>query len=598
MVNDMFQCAKTYAEWGWCVLPIPRGKKTTWVEWKEYQTRKPTEEEFKQWFLGKTNRQIGIGVVTGKISNISVVDVDIKKDREGNPILDENGNTILGYCADLPPTLRSQTGRGGFHNFYIFHEEAPTVNGIRANTDTKSEGGFIVLPPTIHPDTGKEYTWIIDEFIENHTATLFPIHIFKKDSTNYELKEPLITSEIVGLDDYRNDNLHKLACSLVGKYPEFEAWETIKAFNNTAKPPLEEKELRTLFNSARKFILTNSKNKTYQNDFSRSTNFETHSIPKEYNFVDLATHIENTKPVEWIWKGLIAKGCITLFSALFKAGKSTLLSYLLKALEQTSTSFLNFESKGGKILILSEEPAYIWKKRHEEMRFQTGNFFFLNEFIKQKLNYEEWVTLLKQTAEKAKKENIICVIIDTISNFWSVDNENDAAVVQANVLPLNYFREADIAVVIIHHFRKSGGIEGTAARGSGALASSVDIIMEFTRLYPIKNTTERVIKVLSRFEESPIDEIVIKLDKDNKEYIYCGDKKEHVQDNRLNKILQLMDDNPEGITTKDIIENWDEPITQHKIRRDLKTMELRKQIHIIDEIKEGKQTLKKWSRLY
>ena len=44
------------------------------ISWKEYQTRLPTEEEVCQWF--DQNPHANIGIVTGKISNSVVFDLD------------------------------------------------------------------------------------------------------------------------------------------------------------------------------------------------------------------------------------------------------------------------------------------------------------------------------------------------------------------------------------------------------------------------------------------------------------------------------------------------------------------------------------------
>jgi len=65
----MLEIARKYVARGWSVIPL-EGKIPS-IVWKEYQARYPTDEELQRWFSdGKKN----IGIVTGKISGLSVVD--------------------------------------------------------------------------------------------------------------------------------------------------------------------------------------------------------------------------------------------------------------------------------------------------------------------------------------------------------------------------------------------------------------------------------------------------------------------------------------------------------------------------------------------
>ena len=68
--------AMQYAELGWSVVPlIPRQKRPIkGFAWKKYQAMNPTSEEIKEWW----NKwpEANIGIVTGSISNLCVVDFD------------------------------------------------------------------------------------------------------------------------------------------------------------------------------------------------------------------------------------------------------------------------------------------------------------------------------------------------------------------------------------------------------------------------------------------------------------------------------------------------------------------------------------------
>jgi P4 family phage/plasmid primase-like protien len=61
----------------------------------------------------------------------------------------------------LPGTVVGLTGGGGRHLFFRYHGE-PIKNRARDlgdGLDVRASGGYVVAPPSIHPDTGVEYQW-------------------------------------------------------------------------------------------------------------------------------------------------------------------------------------------------------------------------------------------------------------------------------------------------------------------------------------------------------------------------------------------------------------------------------------------------------
>jgi hypothetical protein len=258
--------------------------------------------------------------------------------------------------------------------------------------------------------------------------------------------------------------------------------------------------------------------------------------------------------VDWIWEGYLAKGHVTLLSALWKSGKSTLIGQLLKCIQEEK-SLAGQETSPTKILILSEESEFLWARRRSELDL-TLEAWVVCRPIKKKLSRIEWEKFLEETAAFCEEKDISLVIIDTLSGFWNVDNENDAARVGSALLPINNFLEKNIAVFLIHHFRKSGGTEGTAARGSGALASYVDISIEFSRLDKESPTnTQRVLRSYTRFEETP-PEVVIEMMAG--EYLTRGTRSEVSKEARLQSVTQILRKNPEGLTSQEIFDTWDD----------------------------------------
>ncbi len=61
----------------------------------------------------------------------------------------------------LPPTLQQETGTGGRHFLFAIpeFEVHNSMSKIAPGIDVRGKGGYIVAPPSIHPDNGRVYEW-------------------------------------------------------------------------------------------------------------------------------------------------------------------------------------------------------------------------------------------------------------------------------------------------------------------------------------------------------------------------------------------------------------------------------------------------------
>jgi len=366
-------------------------------------------------------------------------------------------------------------------------------------------------------------------------------------------------SEIVkGLSEGdRNIGATSIAGSLLARYnpqdwesivwPLFEAWNEKR--NN---PPLSLSELTSVFKSIAGKELRKEAGNAY----------ETLPIPIEdgrgltsvnYDPIPLSEISSVHSRVEWVWEGYCAKGELTLCSALPKVGKSTIIAYLLKCL-QTGESFAGQEVQKSKTLIISEESKALWARKRDDLELE-GEIWIIPQPYTEKPSYRQWIDLLESSTKFCKENEIDLVVIDTITSFWHVKDEGNAPEVQAALLPLNHLTKAGIAVLIVHHHRKSGGDEGVASRGSTAFGSAVSILLEVSRKERDNpHNSQRVLKTYSRFEESPL-EIVIELQDDK--YITLGTSLEVSRQARLDKVLSILPVEPKGITAQEILDLWE-----------------------------------------
>lgn len=98
-----------------------------------------------------------IGVATGLVSGIVVVDVD---PRNGGS---EALTRVEQQRGALPPTWRAFTGGGGEHRWFR-HPGATlecSANRIGPGIDVKGDGGYVIAPPSVHP-SGREYAFDVD----------------------------------------------------------------------------------------------------------------------------------------------------------------------------------------------------------------------------------------------------------------------------------------------------------------------------------------------------------------------------------------------------------------------------------------------------
>ncbi len=178
----------------------------------------------------------------------------------------------------------------------------------------------------------------------------------------------------------------------------------------------------------------------------------------------------------WIWEGYLARGQITLFTSLWKFGKTTLLSHLL-AQRHAAGTLAGKTVTPGVSLIVSEEALAAWQARHSRLKFGPHDRFFLRPFAGLP-TLTEWQEFVEHLAEQARSGGGDLVVIDPLVCCLPCGAENNASLMMDTLAPLAKLAQAGVAVLLLHHPRKAPAAEGMAARGCGALPAFVDFIIE------------------------------------------------------------------------------------------------------------------------
>jgi hypothetical protein len=105
------------------------------------------------------NPRYNIGIATGAISDVFVTDIDNKDDVNGEAEL----RKLEAAHGPLPATVEIITGGNGRQLYYKYPgaRVRNSVGAIAPGIDIRGDGGFVVAPPSIHPN-GRRYAWSID----------------------------------------------------------------------------------------------------------------------------------------------------------------------------------------------------------------------------------------------------------------------------------------------------------------------------------------------------------------------------------------------------------------------------------------------------
>ena len=150
--------ALAYAARGWAVLPLrgklPRIPKAAGGRGVHDATTDP--ETIKAWWTKWPDANIG--VACGEASGFWCLDVDPR--HHGDDSLDDLQETH----GALPETIEQETGGGGQHLLFKYNGEVIKngANNVASGLDTRSTGGYIVVEPSLHPDTNRPYAWEVD----------------------------------------------------------------------------------------------------------------------------------------------------------------------------------------------------------------------------------------------------------------------------------------------------------------------------------------------------------------------------------------------------------------------------------------------------
>lgn len=281
------EIAQRYVDYGWSILPADRGTKLPIVKWEEFQERLPTKDEINTWFTRWPDANIG--AVTGKISNMTVLDHD-----------------ILEKPVPCKSRVAAISGSGKRHYFFKYNPLVKTVSKkTTLGFDFRNDGGFIVLSPSLHESGGK-YRWLTDFRIPMSVLpdSAIPLDMIKGTTKPPEWIEEALKGMAVG-------NIDDTLMSILGKM-RHDNWSADAAFT-----------LLQPFAIERGATDGHVKDKI-QNVWSRYE-AKASAVVENEEAETVEKFLENDEKVTWIVPNLIAKNSIGFCVGLPEAQKTWLM---------------------------------------------------------------------------------------------------------------------------------------------------------------------------------------------------------------------------------------------------------------------------------
>lgn len=435
----IIEAATKYLSAGFSVVPVDREKRPK-GRWKEFQSRRMAVSEIEQFFKDAD----GVGIVTGQISGLVVLDVE-----SGEDVTDLN----------IPPTVTAISGGGGLHFYFRFSPDAEIRNSggfMNRKIDVRGEGGYAVAPPSLHP-SGERYAW---------KKGCAPGEIPLADVPDWLKKEqsrgPGLKNIAFGVPEgQRNNAATRMAGKLIGAFPRSEwegvVWPLLVDWNNSNSPPLELLELRTIYGSIAAHEMEKGRTEDSWHIWSMSEIFQ-------YNF----------PPNEWLVDRLMPLGSITALSGNPGSYKSWLALCIAKAVA-TGNNFLGrFPVIPGAVLIVDEEDQLGHLQKRLSMLGVPAEapIHYLSQSGVM-LDNDRHVTKMQTFIEE---RGIKLVIVDSLVRVHSGD-ENDARDMARLFRNIRKLTAAGATILVIHHHRKAViGQTGPqqSLRGSSDILASLD----------------------------------------------------------------------------------------------------------------------------
>lgn len=488
MEITLLPAAQEYKARGWSVIPLRKNSKRPAIEhWKPYQTRLATDEEIEGWFA---EDQHNIGLVTGKLSGLAVLDIDTWQTTQGLEFAKKAG---------LPPTLVVKTPNGR-QDYYAYPDEevrnfARKVPGL----DFRGEGGYVVAPPSHVEASAEEKAKgkVSGDYVVTLDAPLAAMPVWVQHLTKSKAEVSVPTGQGIAVGA-RNDTLTKMAGKLrrLG-LNEAEILGALMGANKTrCNPPLKIEELRTIAHSVASY--------------------------KPEETVELASWtlsgasdiMEPMAPTVYVVDGLLPAQSLSIIYGAPGTLKTMLLIDMAIAVASGQRWLTEREGSGGRetkqvpVLVCDFDSGRrpVKQRLHAAMRARGLGLDLPIFYVSMP---EPWLdasmpdsmAVLERAVEDCRAGLVIVECLRSISGSVE-ENSAEMGTIVSNFRRLS--ERAACAVTLSHHQRKgeTNGRAGDALRGHSSIEAGLDLALLVKR----EDDSETISLKATKVREAPVKE--------------------------------------------------------------------------------------------
>jgi hypothetical protein len=503
--------ALNYAcEWNWAVFPLHSiatdgfctcGESACKSEGKHPRTKNgclnasKDASQINAWWAQWP--EANIGIATGQISGIVVLDIDVAKGAR-------NADLIFGKVDQTVFTTPKVKTGGGLHFYYKYpagHDIRNSASKLGKFIDVRGEGGYVVAPPSKHI-TGKQYEFLnavaeLAEFPDEWIAKLItPVaHSAPVNgngagpaSGHSPFVVPPASSALLLPDAInqgkRNMELTKIAGSLRRIGLSENAIFSALAIENQriCKPPLEDAELHHIARSVARYKPQDVLNQISDPDAATDPDDDYENTLKPYLFGDFLQQQFTDKEILGFH---IGQRDIAIIQAATNAGKTTLLRNIglcmaagrpfmpfFEGIRPVKIAYFDFENDAQDVQrdlkqmfsVFTPTEARLLEKNCIVIPkgLMDGELFQFN-------THEKWANALIQ------QNGVEFIIVDNVSAAYDLNDENSNAEVTKKVIKplLKMAYRGNCAFLFAHHYGKAkteldhAGVH--AGRGASAL---------------------------------------------------------------------------------------------------------------------------------
>lgn len=437
-----------------------------------------------------TQNDSNIGIATGDVSKIIVLDVDPKNG--GTDSLKE----LIKEIGDFT-TYTIKTGSGGLHFYFEYphgFDIGNSANLLGKGLDIRGRGGYVVAPPSNHLQGNYE-------IVENSKIIQLPDKLLKlliqpKTNNQPNNNQPINNDDGIranGSQPYtspdniaqgnRNNELTRLAGSLRrAGLSELAIASALKVENlRICKPPLDDIEIQSIAYSVSRYT-PDTILQAISDDPTLKNNQQAKKITTT-GFWTLGDFLKQKIPPRDVIGFHLAKKEWGILAAKKNVGKTTFLrnASMMIACGKEFAPFYE-DTKPRKVLYLDFESTREMLFPDMKLMLKEGEFTVAEiELIKENfciihkgLVDGELLTMqntMQYLEVLCKKEKIDFVMVDNLSAAFQVLDESSSGVMNQKVVQpvLKFIEMADVALMMVHHSGKSNTNDSYAGRGSSIL---------------------------------------------------------------------------------------------------------------------------------